>query len=221
MELLLKDEGMIVIEVPYLLDLMKNLAFDTIYHQHLCYFSVTALASLFQEQGLYLNDLKRLWIHGGSLRLFLSKKNGPSPLVENLLKEEEELRIGNERFYRHFINRIRQLRIELPDLLQNLKASGDKIVAYGAAGKATTLLSYCNIDNRHLDYVVDLSSFKQGKFMPGNKLPIMPVSRLLEDQPEYCLLLVWNFAEEVLNQQNEYINRGGRFIIPIPEIRIV
>lgn len=218
---LLKPDGVAVIECPYVVDLVDHGEFDTIYHQHLCYFSVTALDRLFRSHGLFLNDVIRTPIHGGSLRLFVEPQENVQAGVTDLLKMEIDRKVDRIDYYLDFADRVNQIKSELMTILKDLKQQGKRIVGYGAAAKATTLLAYFGIDTSILDYVADLNQFKQGRFMGGNHLPIVPPSQILEDQPDYMLILAWNFADEIIKQQSEFQSKGGKFIVPIPSPKIV
>jgi SAM-dependent methyltransferase len=218
---LLKPDGVAVIEAPYVRDLIDHGEFDTIYHEHLCYFSVTALRPLFARHGLHLNGVERLAIHGGSLRLFVERQDHPQRSVLDLLEEERQLGLDRLDYYAGFGERVGRIRDQLGSMLRGLKAEGKKLVGYGAAAKGTILLNYIGIGSDLLDFVVDRNTYKQGRWIPGVRLPIRPPSEILETQPDYVLILPWNFKDEIMEQQAEYRRRGGRFIIPIPEPAII
>lgn len=218
---LLKPDGVAVVEAPYLKDLLDHVEFDTIYHEHLCYFSLTALTQLFGQHGLEIVDVERLAIHGGSLRVFAAKSGVMSvtPAVRQLLAEESQW-VRDPEFYQSFGESVDKLRLELVGLLHKLKADGKRIAVYGASAKGSTLLNYFGIGRELLDYVVDRSTIKQGRYTPGTRLKIYDPAQLVEDRPDYCLLLTWNFADEILKQQQRYREQGGQFIIPVPSVRI-
>ncbi len=218
---LLKDTGVAVIEAPYVVDLVDHCEFDTIYHQHLCYFSVTALDSLLRRHHLYLNDVEHTSIHGGSLRLFIQKLDDPKPVIAEMLAAERQRGFDRADAYQSFSARIDKLRTDLREIIDGLVADGSTIAGYGAAAKATTLLAFCGIDRRHLAYVCDLNTYKQGRYMGGNHLPIVPPSALATDPPDYVLILAWNFATEIMAQNQAFAAAGGKFIVPVPEPMVV
>ncbi len=220
--MLLKTNGIAQFEVPYVKDLVDRCEFDTIYHEHLSYFSLTALDRLAQRHGLHTVHVERIPIHGGSLRVqWALSPAAASPAVAALLREEANNGAASFGFYAGFARRVEQLGSDLRALLAGLKREGKHIAAYGAAAKGSTLLNHFRIGAETLDFVVDRSPHKQGRFMPGVHIPIFAPSELLKRQPDYTLMLTWNFADEILRQQTEYRQRGGRFIIPLPEPKVV
>jgi SAM-dependent methyltransferase len=226
--LLLKDDGEAIIEVPSLRDMIDHLEFDTIYHEHLFYFSVTALDRTFARAGLTIVDIEHLAVHGGSLRLFARRsdpraKSTPQRTARlvAMLEAEQAWGVDDPSRYAQFQDNVIALKRRLIKLVHDLKRQGRRIAAYGAAAKGTTLLNFCGLGPAEIDFVVDRSPLKQGLLTPGTQLPIFPPAKLLEANPDFVLLLVWNFVDEVMAQQAEFLRRGGRFIVPLPEPRIV
>ncbi len=214
---LLKDTGVAVIEAPYLKPLIDHCEFDTIYHEHLCYFSVSALDKLFRRHGLFLNEIKHLSIHGGSLRLYVEPVENVGSSVSEALAEEESLGMTSIEYFEDFSQKVDVVKTGLTALLRQLKEEGHSIAAYGAAAKGATLINYIGIGTDLVDFVVDRNVHKQGKFMPGQKIEILPPEALMERKPDYVLLLAWNFADEIREQQSEYEAQGGKFIKPVPD----
>jgi SAM-dependent methyltransferase len=214
----LKPDGHVVFEFPYLKDLLDNTEFDTIYHEHVFYFSISALTLLARRAGLHLYDASCQAVHGGSLRVFLEAtgKYPVSATVQRLLAEEKRQGLTTSARYAAFSRKVAAVKMELVDLLRELKNSGKKLAAYGAPAKGSTLLNYCGIGAETLEFTVDRSPYKQGLLMPGSRLPVLPPEHLLESMPAYTLILPWNLADEIRSQQSEYCARGGRFIVPIP-----
>lgn len=218
---LLADDGQVVVEFPYVRDLIDFIEFDTIYHEHLCYFSVGSAKTLFERHGLYLNDVRRLKIHGGSLRLYFGKENAPTNAVHILLAEERELGLDSFAYYETFGSRVREFRTKARKLVGDLKAEGKRIAAYGAAAKGTIMLNFLDLNDRAIEYAVDKNIHKQGKYMPGVRIRIDEPEKLMENRPDYVMILPWNFREEIIRQQQAFLEAGGKFVVPIPDLEIV
>ena len=220
---LVKPNGRIVLEFPYAGDFMEKTEFDTIYHEHVFYFSLTALLPLFQRHGLEIFHVERLAIHGGSLRLFAAIQgvHAVQSSVAALLEEEKQKGFSSPTYYEGFAKRVLELKDSLVTLLSDLKNQGKSIAAYGASAKGSTLLNFFGLGKDSLSFVADRSSYKQGRLTPGTHIAIVAPEKLAESRPDYTLLLTWNFADEILEQQKAYRHQGGKFIIPIPEVRIV
>ena len=217
----LAGDGHAVIEAPYLLDLVDHGAFDTIYHQHLLYLSLTALAPLFERHGLHLNDAARLKVHGGSVRLFVSRRPGRSPRLAEMLAQERARGIASGAFYADFLARIARLRDGTRAALAEAREAGKRVAGYGAAAKGTTLLHFFGLDAADLDFIVDRSPWKQGLMMPGTRIPIVAPAHLSRDTADVVLVLAWNFANEIVRENRAFAEAGGQFLIPVPEVRLV
>ncbi len=220
-KILLHDDGVAVIEAPYVKDLIDHCEFDTIYHQHLCYFSVTSVDKLFRQHSLFLNEVKWFPIHGGSLRYYFGHNENVGPSVQSFLLKEHAEKLDQLEYYANFAEKVEKVKASLINLLASLKAQGKSIAAYGAAAKGTTLINYVDIDKATISFVADRNTHKHGLYMTGKHWPIYPAEKIVEKMPDYVLVLAWNFADEIMSQQEEYRQKGGKFIIPIPEPKIV
>ena len=221
---LLSEDGLAIVEVPYLGELLDGLEYDTIYHEHLCYFSVNSLIRLCDEVGLSVARIDKVPVHGGSLRVYAGRRQLYGPHADqalDLAEREKELGMTSFQRYAGFAERVEGNRAAIKSLLQDLKSAGKTVAGYGAPAKGNTLLNYCGIDTSLIPYTVDKSDLKVGKFTPGMHLPVLEPSALLDRQPDYVMILAWNFAEEIMKQQNEYRARGGKFIIPVPEPQVI
>lgn len=219
---LVADDGLITIENPYVRDLIERREFDTIYHEHYSYFSSTAVARLMRRHDLFVNDVEYFPdLHGGTLRWHVSPVEAPSERIVAQLADEEARGLADFAYYADFGTSVRSITDDLLGLLAGVKAEGASIAAYGAAAKGATLLNSAGIDDRTIDFVVDRNPHKQGHWMPGARLPILDPEAILERMPDYVVVLAWNFLDEILRQQAEYRQRGGRFIVPVPRPEIL
>jgi C-methyltransferase C-terminal domain/Putative zinc binding domain/Methyltransferase domain len=224
LEIVSHEETLIAFEVPYLVDFLEETEYDTIYHEHLSYISVRALEALTARSPFFVQRIDHYPIHGGSILFHLrhrSSKIAAHPSVGDALAREKRLKLAERSTWEGFAKRVQHIRTDLPVLLRQLKAEGKRIIGYGASAKGNTLLNTCGLGTAELDYVIDNTPFKQNKLAPGSWLPIRPPEALLKDQPDYALILAWNFAPEIVKRESEYQKRGGRFILPIPEPRVV
>jgi SAM-dependent methyltransferase len=217
---LLKPSGVMVIEVPYVRDMVEKTEFDTIYHEHLFYFSGSAIAAAVERHGLVVQDVERVPVHGGSLRLFVGRGACHGPTMEDLLAEEDALGLSCQSYYGGFRRAVEGIRAELRATLARLRAEGATIGGYGAAAKATILLNYCELSTETVEFVADLNPYKQGRRVPGCGIPIVAPEVIATRRPDYVLLFVWNIKDEVLKQQDAYRRAGGRFIVAVPQVRI-
>ena len=222
-KILLADDGALIIEAPYFANLVADCEYDTIYHEHLSYISVRPVTKFFQRFGMEVFDVQQTEIHGGSLRIFVSRtgRKTVSPEVARLVAHEEETGLHTEETLSAFAGAVEQNRKDLLGLLYRIKIEGKSIVGLSAPAKGMTLLNYCGMGKEVLDFVTEKSPLKIGRFTPGGHIPVVPDEELLRVQPDYALLLAWNFAEEIMRNLDEYRRAGGRFIIPIPTPRVI
>jgi len=215
--------GVFVIEAHYLLDLLEQGAFDTIYHEHVSYWALRPMMRLFERAGLQAVHVERLPVHHGQLRVAVQRvgEGRVQPSVAELVALERAKGLDRIETYQRFAEQTMELRYELQAWLRRVRADGKRVVGYGAPAKGNTLLGFLELGPGTIDYIVDKSPLKQGRYTPGTHIPVVEPERLLDDQPDYVLLLAWNFAEEILAQQAEYRRRGGVFVMPVPKVRIL
>ena len=222
--LLLDQKGIVIIEVPYLIDLLEKVEYDTIYHEHVSYFSVGVLSRLFGFSEMEIFDVQEIGIHGGSILIYAQRSGGAypqEPIVEHLLQKEKTLRLDTREPYLRFAQSAAKSQQTLTKTLCDLKAAGKRIAGYGAAAKGNTLLNACGINTTIVDYLVDKNPLKHNVYTPGTHIPVYPLEKLSHAPPDYMLILAWNFASEIMQQQVRYKEQGGKFIIPVPEVHIV
>jgi SAM-dependent methyltransferase len=222
--ILLKPAGVLTMEFPHLVRLVDENQFDTIYHEHFSYFSFVAVERVFAAHGLELFDVEELSTHGGSLRVYAQRRGAPQPLgprVGELLARERALGVETRAYYDAFAEQVRETKRKLLTFLIATKRAGKTIVGYGAPAKGNTLLNYCGVREDFLDYTVDASPHKQGKFLPGTHLAIHAPARILETRPDYVLILPWNLRDEISGQMAAVRDWGGRFVVAIPEAAVL
>ncbi|MBI2044048.1 methyltransferase domain-containing protein [Candidatus Pacearchaeota archaeon] len=221
---LLEDSGVFIFEVPYIVDILEKTSYDQIYDEHIWYFSLTSLRNLMEMHGLELFDAERQETHGGSMRVYVAKKGkrGKSQRLIQYLEEEKQKGVDKTQSYLDFAKRVEESKTELVKLLKELKGQGKKIVGYAAASKGTIVLNYCNIGTETLDYISDSTPFKQGLYSPGKHIPIVSPEFFHDDENvDYVLLGAWNHAKEIMAKEQDFIKRGGKFIVHYPKARIL
>jgi len=223
---ILKDDGVFVCEVHYLGRIVQGLQYDMIYHEHLYYYSLLAMIKHLERHGLGVFDVKPIPIHGGSMRYYIGRQDGPrmrqiSPRVERLLAEERAAGLDRADTYARFAQDVAARRDTLMALLERLRAQGRRVAGYGASGRANTIIQYCGIGPRHLEYMIDDAPAKHGFLTPGSHLPIRSNAVLAEDPPDYLVLFAWTYFNEIAEKCRPFLDGGGRMIVPLPDVRLV
>ena len=225
MKIALKNDGVITLEFPYLMELIEGVQFDTIYHEHFSYFSFHTVKLIFENNGLELFDVEQITTHGGSLRIYGKHKEDTSkvisPQVDELLNEEKQRGMQTIDYYKGFHEKVGKVKSDLMEFLIQQKKNNKKIAAYGAAAKGNTLLNYCGIKDDLINFVVDASSHKQGKYLPGSHIPIVNEEMLRKEKPQYILILPWNLKEEIIHQISYAREWDASFVIAIPELKFI
>ena len=223
LKIALKPGGVFIIEMHYLLDMIEQVAFDTIYHEHVSYWALGPMKQLFEAYGMNVVDAERVPLHHGQLRVHVQRRGEGmvQPGVEKILAAEKTAGLEQVSTYRQFAERAKSIKRDLHQTLTALAHNGERVAGYGAPAKGNTLLGFLEIGPELLPYIVDRSPLKQGLFTPGTHIPVVSPERLLADQPDYVLLLAWNFVDEIVEQQAEYRKRGGKFMVPVPKVRIL
>lgn len=224
LEILLKPEGVLTLEFPHLLRLIERNEFDTIYHEHFSYFSLLTTVRILEAHGLKVFDVEELASHGGSLRVYACRIEGQAHKIEaavrRVIAEEEHAGLASLEGYSAFRNQVKKTKLALVDFLVTAAREGKRVAGYGAPGKSATLLHYCGIGKDLIEYTVDRSPYKQGRFLPGTHIPIHPPDRIYETKPDYVVILPWNLKDEIMKQLQPIRKWGGRFVVPIPEVAI-
>ena len=225
MKILLKPQGVITMEFPHLYRLMEGNQFDTIYHEHFSYFSFFTAEKVFAAHGLTLFDVEELPTHGGSLRIYArhaeNRALAVSAAVDALRRRELEAGVARLETYASFAEQVKETKRALLEFLIRAKRAGKRLAGYGAPGKGNTLLNYCGIRTDFLDYTVDRSPYKQGKFTPGTRIPILHPDKIAQTRPDYVFILPWNLKDEIVRQMAHVRDWGGKFVVPIPTVSVI
>ncbi len=224
LKIILKDDGVFIIEAPYIVDFLKKKYFDLVYHEHLSYWSINSLIKLFNRFDMKVINVEKVSVHGGTVRVYVAL-NKSSHVVDKTVKRflelEKKNRVGIKSTYIDFASSVQKSKIQLLSLLAKIKSKNKKIAGYGAPAKGNTLLNFFSIGNETIDYIVDDSPYKQGLFSPGKKIPVVSPEYMKNNTPDYLLILAWNFSESIMDRYKEFKSKGGKFIIPFPKPRIV
>jgi SAM-dependent methyltransferase len=224
LKILLKPEGVLTLEFPHLLKLIEFNEFDTIYHEHFSYFSMLSTVRVLEAHGLKVFDVEELSTHGGSLRVYACRAEALThevePSVSRLILEEEKAGLASVAGYESFARQVKETKFALVDFLLAAVKDGKKVAGYGAPGKSATLLHYCGIGNDLIEYTVDRSPYKQGRFLPGNHIPIYHPDKIRETKPDYVVILPWNLKDEIMEQLQFVREWGGKFVVPIPRVAV-
>ena len=222
---ILEDDGVMIWEFPYLVDTLNKMEFDTMYHEHLSYFSIKPLIALFKRFDMELFDVKKNPIHGGSIRIFVKRSVGKwkvnNTIIDELLNLEKSMKLDSLDTYMEFANRVNKVMEDFVNLLKKLKSEGKKIVGNGAPAKGNALLNFCNIGPDIIDYLAEINQLKHGLYNPGMHIPVVPLEQMHKDNPDYMVILPWNIKDDIIKQEQEFKERGGKFIIPIPSPTIL
>jgi hypothetical protein len=225
LKIALKADGIVTMEFPHLMQLVEQNQFDTIYHEHFSYFSLHTVKKIFAAHGLTIFDVQELPTHGGSLRIFARHNNNTNlpvlSAVTKLLETEARIGMTSIQYYKPFQQKVDRLKNDLLLFLIREKQQNRKIAAYGAAAKGNTLLNYCGIKNNLISFVADASPYKQGKYLPGSHIPVVPSEKIQSYKPDVLLILPWNIKDEIMKQMLFIRDWGGRFVIPIPEVKVL
>ena len=224
LKVLLNKDGIFIMEAPYLVDFIQKRYFDLVYHEHLSYWSVNSLITLFKRFNMEVFDVQKVPVHGGTIRAYVKKREGRYIIkksVDEFIKQEQKMKLTEKKTYADYANLILENKVKLVTLLADLKTKGKTIAAYGAPAKGNTLLNFFSIGTEILDFVVDDSPFKQGLYTPGKHIPVVSSKILYEKRPDYLLILAWNFADPIMKMHKKYKELGGNFIIPVPKPKIM